>query len=122
MERISDYPFSVNKISLPNELHNIDALSLYIKKLLLMEKGDYESNPNMGVGIRNYRYNEKSSLDLLKNEIEKQIITFIPFFSNVSVDITSYNNKTVKFTIVLDDNILAFTSDETTYTLEDLKI
>lgn len=117
--KIYDYPLSINKINLPKELENIDALTLYLKKLIIMDKGTYESNPNMGVGIRNYRYDDPSNLLLLKNEIEDQIMKFLPYFSTIDVNV-EYNNKTAYFKIILDKNIFSFKTSTSTYTLEDI--
>lgn len=119
--QLFDYPLSINEINQPTELINGDALALFIKRLLLLEKGTFESNPDLGVGILKYRYMDISRADELKNEIVNQLCSALPMFSNVDVEILSTNNNTIRFRIILDDNILSFVSSTTKLTLEELK-
>ena len=115
-----DYPFSISKIQLPKVYTSLEALQFQIKKLLLMEKGTYESIPNMGIGIRNYRYNDIENINELKKEIEDQISTYLPYFSLVEVEIKNIDNKTVTFNIVLDDTLVRFKSSSSDYSLEEI--
>ena len=85
-----------------------------------MEKGTYESIPNMGIGIRNYRYNDIENINELKKEIEDQISTYLPYFSLVEVEIKNIDNKTVTFNIVLDDTLVRFKSSSSDYSLEEI--
>lgn len=117
-----DCSLSINKLNLPKVYENLDALEFQIRKLLLMEKGTYESVPNMGVGIRNYRYNDIDNVNELRDEIQNQITTYLPYFQLVEVTVKNINNKTVTFNIVLDDNLLQFRSNSDDYTLENITI
>lgn len=118
---LHDCTLSIDNIGRPRELFNLNALRLSIMKLLLMDKGTYESIPEMGVGIRDYRYDDEENIENLRYEIEKQISTYLPYFSTVEVRIKHISNKTVKFIIVLDNELIAFKSDEN-YNLEELSI
>lgn len=112
-----DYSLSINKIQQPKVYENLEALQLQIKKLLLMEKGTYESVPNMGVGIRNYRYKYNEESEALKEEIQQQISTYLPYFTLVEVDIVKIENKIITFNVILDKNILQFKSNTEEKTL-----
>lgn len=87
-----------------------------------MEKGTYESVPNMGVGIRSYRYSDTDDINKLRDEIQHQITTYLPYFQLVEVTVKSINNKTVTFNIILDDNLLQFRSSSDDYTLENITV
>lgn len=87
-----------------------------IMKLLLMEKGEIQSSPNMGIDIRKYRYQDDSSLEYLQDEIVKQISDYIPHFQTVDVKIRGLHSKVLYIDIILDGELLSFKSNEHTVT------
>lgn len=107
LDFIKDFPFTVNDINKPKELKGKDALGFIIKKLILMEKGTFQSVPNMGVGILNYRYTDTAEAHKLKNEIESQIETYLPYFTSVEIEFKTVG-KSVYINIILDSQLLTY--------------
>jgi len=81
---------SLNNFNMPRVLDKSNANYMHIVYLLLLDKGTFQSHPNMGVGLRSeYRYNnDENMLDQLREEIREQITTYLPqveYVMNVTV-------------------------------------
>jgi len=76
---------SLNNFNMPKVYSSELADAIHIVYLLLLDKGKFQSHPNMGVGLRTqWRWNNQENLlDALQNEIEDQITTYLP---NIHVD------------------------------------
>ncbi len=58
--------------------------------LFFINKGSYPSNPNIGIGIRQYDYEfMDTALDVLPSEIMEQVRLFLPDIPLESVNVTS---------------------------------
>ena len=66
---------SYDNFKKPIMLENLEALAQIIQNIILIEKGTYPNQPNLGVGISNYLFElgSANTLSDLKIEIEKQI-------------------------------------------------
>lgn len=120
---------SLNNFGMPKVFSGTDAMYTKIVYLILLEKGKFQSHPNMGVGLRSrYRYNNSEGfLRSLQNDITNQISTYLPELSMIDV---SVNIKEHTLGIVIDTKEGAYTlaynrstdvlDAPATYVLEDL--
>ena len=96
-----EYTFSVDKYKNPNVVTDINAKALRLMELIMMEPGDDPLHPDMGVGIKSYRYSF-TEIDVLEKRIADQIRTYLPFYQNIEVTGTMNKDKTINVTIKLD--------------------
>lgn len=113
---ISELDFGFDDFRKQKVFTNDDAYVQLIKRLLSTRKGTYPSIPDMGIGIQTYRFEDMDMLAAgdLKNEITRQINTYIPnipledigiyklpykgdFILYVDIVFTSVNIKKVTF-------------------------
>lgn len=110
--------FSINKFEEPKVLENQNAICQLIMRLLLLNKGDMELHPEMGVGlIQNYRYMFTDDLDDLQLEIEKQISTYITKTSDVKVDL-QIEDQNLYISIKIAENLFVFKFDTQNNTIK----
>ena len=76
--------------------------------LIMMEPGDDPLHPDMGIGIKTFRYS--LTLDQLAKRIEDQIATYLPFYQNVSVSIVRTQDKLCNIEIALGDTKYVYDS------------
>lgn len=64
-------------------------ISFYLKNLILTSPGENISDPNYGVGLRRFLFEQNidSSISRIKNEIFSQISKYLPYLSPVEVEI-----------------------------------
>lgn len=117
-----EYTFSVDKYKNPNTVTDINAKALRLMELIMMEPGDDPLHPDMGVGIKSYRYSF-TEIDVLEKRIADQIRTYLPFYQNIEVTGTMNKDKTINVTIKLDG--VAYVYDSATsskpITLSDIR-
>lgn len=66
-----------------------DQINYYLRSLLLTNKTENISDPDYGVGIRNYLFEQSTSqsLSIAQAEIYRQIQIYLPYLTIVSVDV-----------------------------------
>ena len=74
-----EYLCSVDKFNKPVVRTKQSAIALLLLRLIILEPGSDPLHPDMGVGIRRYRYT-MNTLNELKQRIKDQIDTYIPCF------------------------------------------
>lgn len=121
---------ALNEFGMPKVLKDTDAMYTKIIYLILLEKGKFQSHPNMGVGLRSrYRYNnEQNLLAHLRNDISDQISKYLPELE--IIDITTKISQEHVLTIMIDTSkgvyLLNYNTNEDqmyvgdTYSLNDL--
>lgn len=77
---IGELSFSLDDFRQQKVLYDGEAYGNMSKRLCLMRKGTFPSDPNMGIGIDTYRFHDLDILTggPLKDEIYNQHITYIP--------------------------------------------
>lgn len=87
---------SLNDFSRPKVFDKADAEYVNIVYLMLLNKGTYQSHPNMGLGIRErYRFdNSENLLNDLRNDIRNQLTQFLPTINVTNVE-TILKDKTL---------------------------
>ena len=76
-----EYTFSVNKFKKPNSVTEGNAIGTRLMELIMMEPGDDPLHPDMGVGLKTFRYGV-NNLDKLCNIVIKIGITLYVYDSN----------------------------------------
>ena len=97
-----EYLASVDKFKKPRVVEDRSAIGLLLLRLLLLEPGSDPLHPEMGVGIRRYRYTMEDDLSGLEREIDKQISQYLPSF-DAEVKLTPNPDKTLKVEIIIDE-------------------
>jgi hypothetical protein len=116
-----EYIFGVNSFNKPAVAEGRDAIAARLMTLIMMEPGDDPLHPDMGVGIKTYRYS--LSIDGLANRIENQILTYLPFYQSVNVNIIRTPDKVCNVEITLGDTKYIYESGSSTkpIVLEDIQ-
>lgn len=118
---IKDTFFDVNKFNEPLEAKGTDAIFYLLVRLILLNPGTSEINPDMGVGIvTNWRYCDYEELPDLKNTIEDQISRYLPKLQGVEVSVSpsTEDDKEVLIDITVDDTLYTFKTDWVNNTLK----
>ena len=111
MVKEREYLISVNKINEPIVEKHQRAIALLLFRLILLDPGADPLHPEMGVGIRKYRFSI-DTLDELRDRVKKQIETYLPDFVASEVNITVNPNKTCNIEITINDTIYTYDSRE----------
>lgn len=108
---VKEYTISLDDYNNPEILKGADAISLFLLRLFIMNPGEIETHPDMGIGFaKNYKYMDLDDIPKLKLHAEKQIETYLPLFQNVVVNIEK--SKTIKGVLLIEIKI-----DNTIYSL-----
>lgn len=111
MVKEREYLISVNKINEPIVEKKQRAIALLLFRLILLDPGSDPLHPEMGVGVRKYRFSI-NTLDELKDRIKNQIETYLPDFEASEVNIIINPNKTLNIEITINDTIYTYDSNE----------
>ena len=118
-----EYSFSVDSFNKPIVIEGNDAIGTKLMQLIMMEPGDDPLHPDMGVGIKTYRYSV-NTLNDLKRRVEDQISTYLPMYQSVNVAILRTPDKVVNIEINLGDITYVYDSAYMSkpITLDDIQI
>ena len=119
-----EYLLSVNEFSNPQVVEGKSAIALLLTRLLLLEPGSDPLHPDMGIGIKNYRFNnDKDILSELKKEINNQLEIFLPTFQGSEVILGLTEDKILNIDITVGDTTYVYSSevDNTIDTLDDIE-
>lgn len=106
-----EYICSIDRFNKPIVKTKKEAIGLLLLRLILLEPGSDPLHPDMGVGIRRYRYT-MGTLDELKNRVYNQISTYLPCFPSSNVNIVVNPDHTCNIEITIDDSIYVYDSNE----------
>lgn len=119
--KIKEYGLSTNSFKQPKEYENADAIFVLIKRLILLNPGTYPNHPNMGVGLfKNWKFADMDDMGLLRNEIEKQILEYLPQFQLSEVSITKKGEKELAISIQVENIIYTMETTDGELVLADL--
>jgi hypothetical protein len=119
-----EYLLNVDDFSNPQVVDGKSAVALLLSRLMLLEPGSDPLHPEMGVGIRNYRFNSnKNALNELKDKIVKQVDTYLPTYQGSEVTLSLTKDKELNVNITVGDTTYVYSSsvEPDTSTLKDLK-
>ena len=103
-----EYTLSIDKANKPVELSGLQTINALLTRLILLEPGTYQSNPEMGIGIvSRYRYGNEDDIENLSSDIKDQIQTYLPGFERVEVQIqeSDLDKKILVIRVTLNDII-----------------
>lgn len=122
----TEYLLTTDEFNNPKVLEGKDAISQLLIHLILLEPGTYASRPTMGVGlVSRYRYTSEENLDVLKQDIEDQISTYLPEFSGVKVTLELDTESQLIINIEINGTIYKYETskqEDNNITLTDLSL
>lgn len=106
MQTFTDYLFTTSTFNKPLVIKDKDAILTLVCRLILLEPGTLSMTPEAGVGlVSKYRYMNSETINDLEENIEEQINRFLPYFTQVNVNISLQENKILLIELDLDDSI-----------------
>lgn len=104
-----EYLFSVNEFREPRNVTDRESIALLLIRLIMMDPGTNPLHPDMGVGIKKYRYGLNNTSEL-KTRVEEQIQAYLPDFQNATVEISVNEEKTCNIEISVNDIVYIYDS------------
>ena len=91
---MQEHLLSLNNFGMPKVYSGTDAMYTKIVQLILLEKGIYQSHPDMGLGLKSrYRHNNSENfLQTLQMDISNQIERFLPSLTMIDISLNIKNN------------------------------
>lgn len=116
-----EYSFSVDRFNRPVVVNDQVAIGTRLMELIMMEPGDDPLHPDMGVGLRTFRYGV-NNLEELRSRVQSQIETYLPFYQNVDIAIIQTPDKVCNIEISIGDMRFIYDSNNTSkpITLDDI--
>lgn len=74
----SELAFGLNTFNKPQEYTKTAAWARLITELCMHDRGNFPSNPEMGVGIKRYDFEKESDRTRLLAAINEQVKTYLP--------------------------------------------
>ena len=124
--------FSINEFNMPKVYTDQTAEAFHIIYLILLDKGKFQSHPDMGVGLRSrYRHvNTDTVLYDLEADIRSQVATYLPDLKLTDVKLKLNNEHELAIGVMVNDHLLLLAYDtesdnikvgeDANYILEDL--
>lgn len=107
-----EYLLSIDSFKQPKVLTKEDAICMLLTRLIVLTPGADPLHPDMGVGIRQYRY-AWGKLDELRDRVEDQISQYLPDFASTSkVELEITPEKLCNINITVDDVMYVYDSSE----------
>lgn len=106
-----EYLCSVDNFKRPVVKNKKTAIGLLLLRLIILEPGSDPLHPDMGVGIKRYRYTI-NTLDELKKRVKQQIDTYLPCFNAANVELVLTQDHLCNINITIDDTIYTYDSHE----------
>lgn len=119
-----EYLLTVDEFSNPQVVEGKSAIALLLSRLIILEPGSDPLHPEMGVGIKRFRFNsDKNVLNKIRDAISKQVDTYLPTFQGSEIQITLTDDKILNINITVGDTTYVYTSEVETppSTIADLK-
>lgn len=119
-----EYLLSVDDFNNPQIVEGKSAVALLLSRLILLEPGSDPLHPEMGVGIKNYRFNSnKNALSEIRDAVQKQVETYLPSFQNSVIEVSLKEDKVLNIHITVGDTTYVYSSEvtESDNRLEDMK-
>lgn len=107
--RHKEYLLTTNKFKVPEVLTKKKAVGMLLLRLMIMDPGTDPLHPDMGVGIRRYRYTVDQA-EALRKKIEDQINTYLPYFSDTTISLIYCPDHTVNVEVTLNGDTYVYDS------------
>ena len=107
-----EYLLTVDEFSKPQAVEGKSAIALLLSRLIILEPGSDPLHPDMGVGIKKYRFNsDKDVLTKIRDNISNQIDTYLPTFQGSEIEIGLTDDKILNINITVGDTTYVYTSE-----------
>jgi hypothetical protein len=117
---LQEHLLSIDNFGKPRILKDQHAAYTLIVRLLLLNPGEIQSHPEMGIGIvRRYLYADTISIDTLKQEVSDQLSKYLPELVATEVIITE-EERTLIIIISANGTTYKVNFNKDTYALQDL--
>lgn len=106
-----------NNFGMPKVLTDSDAEYTNIIYLMLLVPGTFQSHPEMGINIRQYRFsNDADLIDTIRANVRQQIDKYLPTLIASEITITSIKNNVLGIVINTDNGayVLAYNMNDDT--------
>ena len=110
---------SINEFNMPKVYTGQTAEALHVIYLILLDKGKFQSHPDMGVGLRT-RYRDLSGPMVLYNleaDIRSQVETYLPDIQITDLKITLNQNNELAIGIFINNGLLTLSYNPETNSL-----
>ena len=104
-----EYLFSTNEYNELVVIKEKSSIALLLVRLILLDPGSDPLHPDMGVGLKDYRYS-LDQLNELKKWIEQQIDLFLPEFDSAIVALIGTPDRVCNIEITIDDTTYVYDS------------
>lgn len=124
MSQVKEYFLSVNKFDEPTEVIDAQAIQTLIIRLLIMNPGESDINPEAGVGLyTKWRYCDSEKLPELESTIQDQLNTYIPILlgCEVNVELDEEEVHMYVITIKIAKSMYVFAADTTSQNISAIK-
>lgn len=111
------YLISVDQYNKPEVITDKEAIGIQLYRLILLEPGSDPLHPEMGVGIRRFRYT-MDTLENLKTRIEDQLERFLPCYPEAKVTLYITSDRLCNINIDIDDVTFVYDSSTAEYPIE----
>lgn len=109
--REKEYLLSVDPFRRPRVLTKQSAIAMNLLHLILLDPGSDPLHPEMGVGIRNFRY-AMGKEEELRERVDDQIKRFLPCYPSANVELAYTNDRRINIEITIDDTLYVYDSAE----------
>jgi|GEM_PF-3379245 len=93
----------VDVFSRPEYRSDLESLAQVIQNIIIIEKGTYPNQPELGVGIKNYLFEiiDGRTIVTLEENIKDQVYRFIPNDKAVEISVSLLPNQLGKNTLAI---------------------
>lgn len=108
--RNKEYLLSVDNFNKPQVATDQEAIAILLLRIILLEPGSDPLHPEMGVGIKNYRYSLSRKTEI-EGAIKNQIQQYLPEYATNDVQIVEITDKKVcNLEITINDTTYVYDS------------
>ena len=104
-----EYLFSVDNFKNPRYVEGKNSIAMRLMELMLMNPGQDRLHPEMGIGLKNFRYGQ-DTLEELKDRIQNQIETYLPMYQNVNIAMIRTPDKLCNIELSVGDMTYVYAS------------
>ena len=105
-----EFTLSVDSFNDPKMYKSPKSIQLLLTRIILLEPGDFQSHPDMGVGLLSkfrFSVDDSNLIHNLCSAIRTQIDTYLPIFTGAQVN-AELRQKTLYGSITLNNYVFSF--------------
>jgi hypothetical protein len=116
-----EYTSSIDQYKKPKVINGQSAIGYRLMELITMNPGDNPLHPEMGVGLRNFRYSV-NTISKLQERIKDQIDTYLPMYIVTDIALVISPDKILSIEIAIGPTTFVYDTADTDkpVTIDDL--